>query len=458
MLARMIRIVAAILLLSASARADDVDRRIIAAALADDGAVKKLAWLCDRIGARFSGSPALDQAVAWAAATLAADGHENVHTEPVMIPHWVRGVAEADVVTPVARPLHLLALSPTPPTPDGGLTAPLVVVNDFDELEKLGAAGVRGKIVLFDHPMAPGGRGGESYNAAVKYRNHGPGRASKLGAAAVLVRSVTAHSLGSPHTGTTLWETAKGEHPIPAAALTVEDTGLLHRLVDAGPVIVHLSLPGQQLPDAASANVVAELRGREKPEEIVLLSAHLDSWDVGQGAHDDGAGVVMAMEALTVLRRLGLRPRRTIRVVLFTNEENGIGGGKAYTVAHAAELPRIVAAIENDSGAFPAAGWALEVDEKVRAAALARANQLAARCAGTGPTTVRATDAGTDIEELKAGIPLLELDTDQSTYFDYHHSAADTFDKVDPAVLVRDVAATAVMAYELAEMPDTLPR
>ncbi len=417
--------------------------RIVAAALADDGAYRKLAHLTDRVGARLAGSPALERAVAWAADAMRADGHENVRAEPAMVPVWVRGVESAAIVRPVERPIAILALGGSSSTPPEGIEAPVVVVPDWPAFDALGD-GARGKIVLFAWKMPPYGPQGSGYAEGSKFRVDGPQKAAARGAVAALVRSVTARSLGSPHTGMT-----KLDQPFPAAAVSVEDAELLARLAAAGEVRVRLKLGCRTLPDAQSANVVGEIVGRERPDEIVVVGGHLDSWDVGQGAHDDGAGVVTMMQALTVLRKLGLHPRRTIRAVLYTNEENGQKGADAYAAAHANE--RHVAALEADSGGFRPVGLGLKggderLAEKVRAAA--------ALLAPIGPMKVSPGFGGTDIKPLgDNGVPLVGLEVEGSKYFDYHHSAADTLDKVDPKELAMDVAVAAVFAFVVADAP-----
>jgi carboxypeptidase Q len=418
--------------------------RIVAAALADDGAYRKLAHLTDHIGARLAGSPALERAVAWGVETFRAEGHDNVRAEKAMVPVWIRGAESAAIVSPVERPIAILALGGSSATPPEGIEAPVVVVADWPAFEALGD-GARGKIVLFNWKMPPYGPQGSGYGEAAKFRVDGPQKAAARGAVAALIRSVTAHSLGTPHTGAT-----KLDRPFPAAAVSVEDAELLARLVAAGEVRVRLKLGNRTLPDAPSANVVAEIVGRERPEEIVVIGGHLDSWDVGQGAHDDGAGVVMTMQAMTVLRKLGLHPRRTIRAVLFTNEENGQKGADAYAAAHAGE--RHVAALESDSGGFRPVGFGVKggdarFAERVRAAA--------AMCATIGPIKVEVgSGGGTDIKPLAdKGVPVIGLQVEGSKYFDYHHSAADTLDKVDPKELAMDVAAVAVVAFVLADAP-----
>jgi carboxypeptidase Q len=429
---------------------------IIAGARADDGAYTELAYLTDRIGHRLSGSAGLTAAVAWTAAEMKRDGHD-VRTEKVMVPHWRRGAERGELIAPQQRPLHLLGLGGTVPTPRGGVTARVVVVKDWAEL-KAKAAQVKGAIVLFDVAMpAYSEDKGSGYGDVVGYRAAGASEAAKLGAVAMLMRSVTAHSLRTPHTGSLRYQ--DGVPKIPAAAVSVEDASLIARLAAAGvEVRVRLSLASEVLPDAESANVVGELRGRELPDEVVLLGAHLDSWDVGQGAHDDGAGCVIMMQALTTLRRLGLTPRRTIRVVLFTNEENGVRGGRGYAEAHRADGPSHVLAVESDSGGFAPKGFDVDMkDATAKARVLARVSAIASLLGDLGATRVREGHGGTDIEPLAAyGVPTLGLRVDGRTYFDIHHTEADTLDKVDPRHLADNVAAIAVLAYLAAEWPTRL--
>jgi hypothetical protein len=425
--------------------------KIIDAALADDGAWKKLAYLCDRIGARPSGSAALGEAARWAKSALAADGHENVQTEEVKVPHWVRGSEEAALLAPVARSLSVIGLGGTVSTPRAGITAEVVVAPTFEALEAMGDK-VKGKIVLFSHrlePVEPGHLPG--YGTAVVYRGAGPSRAAKQGAVAVLLRSLATRSLRSPHTGALRYDPKVPS--IPAAALATEDADLLVRLVEAGDTVkVRLKLASRTLSDATDANVLAELRGRERPEEIVLVGAHLDSWDVGQGAHDDGAGVAMAMQALTVLRRLGLVPRRTIRVVLFTNEETAGRGAQGYAQRHRAELPGHVAALETDTGGGRPLGLSV-AEGKPGVEVLRQIVALTARVGADRAAT--GGHPGADLGPLE-GVPLVAYDVEASRYWDYHHSQADTLDKVDPTDLRKNVAALAVTAYVLADMPGRL--
>ncbi|MET0794254.1 MAG: M20/M25/M40 family metallo-hydrolase [Polyangiaceae bacterium] len=420
-------------------------QRIREAALANDAAFQKLSELTDRIGARLSGSPALDRALEWAKGTLLHDGHERVRLEPVKVPHWLRGAQAAQVLSPVPRELPVLTLGGSVATAPGGVTAELIAVSSFEELEARKAE-VKGKIVLFDHPMSSQGHPGLAYGEAIAYRTTSASRAAPLGALAVLVRSLTAHSLGAPHTGSMRYPDPKAPK-IPGASVSVEDAEWLHRLARRGDKPrIHLTLSPQTLPDAPSANVIAEIRGREAPDQIVVISAHLDSWDVGQGAQDDGAGVVTVMQALTTLRSLGLVPRRTLRVVLFTNEENGLRGAAQYALDHRAE--RHVAAFEMDAGAGAPLGFMTEGEQPY----LSEARQISALLAPIGASSMSAGFSGEDVLALKpAGVPLFGVNLDLSHYFDVHHSAADTLDKVDPEQLKKLVAAMATMAFVVAD-------
>ena len=428
--------------------------KIIAAARADRGAYQKLAHLTDHIGNRLAGSAALDRAIAWAAQAMKDDGHD-VHTEKVMVPHWVRGAESAELTAPITRPLHVLGLGGTVGTPKAGITARVVVVHDWAELEAKRDQ-VKGAIVLYDVAMPKWTEEkGSGYGETVEYRGKGPSRAAKLGAVAVLMRSVTAHSLRSPHTGALQYE--EGVTKLPALAVTVEDATLITRLAGEGPVTVHLRSEAQALPDVASANVIGELRGSEKPDEIIVIGGHIDSWDVGQGAHDDGTGIVTMMQALTTLRKLGLQPRRTIRAVLFTNEENGLRGGRAYAKDHTAELASTVMALESDSGGFAPRGFSVGAKPEAEGAITARVTEIAGLLRSLGALHVKPGHGGADIGPMEpGGVPTIGLDVDNRTYFDIHHTDADTLDKVDPAALADDVAAVAALAFVVADMPDRL--
>src|SRR5580658_398863 len=321
----------------------DTANKLIDAALIDHDGLDQLSYLCDRIGNRLSGSQGLEKAIAWAAAQMKADGLVNVATPLVKVPHWVRGAESAALIEPVAHPLTMLGLGGSVATPKKGITAEVLTVSSFEELEKKGRDAVQGKIVLFNVPY-------EGYGRTVAYRVSGASRAAHLGAVAVLVRSVTPVSLQSPHTGA--MEYSPGSPRIPAAAVTIEDATLIQRLADAGNTIkVHLEMEAHTLPDADSANVIGEIPGSEKPEEIVVMGGHIDSWDVGAGAQDDGSGIMTTLAAAHLIVKLGLHPRRTLRVVFWTNEENGSAGAHAYRAMIGDAIHNHVAAIEMDGGA-----------------------------------------------------------------------------------------------------------
>lgn len=409
------------------------------------GAYEDLAWLCDRIGHRLSGSPQLDQAIAWAQERLKAAGLANVHAEPVMVPHWVRGRESAELILPAPHRLNLLGLGGSVGTPGGGLTADVVVVGSFDELDKLGGA-VKGKIVLFDVPF-------KGYGHTVVYRHDGAAKAAKHGATAALVRSVGPVSLDTPHTGAMDYDPAVPE--IPTAAVTIEASTLMRRMQQRGERIrMRLEMGAKTLPDVASANVVAEIRGSEKPGEVVILSGHLDSWDVGQGAQDDGAGTVVAMEAARLIQGLGLKPRRTIRVVLWTNEENGLRGGQAYRDAHRAEFKDIIAAVETDSGSERVKGFSLDLRKagaEAKASALASLKSLGAVMEPFG-VTFRLGGSGADVSPMVGeGVPGIGMEHAATHYFDLHHTHADTFEKIEKDDLAYNAAALATFAYALAQ-------
>jgi carboxypeptidase Q len=426
--------------------------KIVATAHADRGAFRKLAYLTDHIGHRLSGSPELERAIAWAAQAMKEDGLE-VRTEKVMVPHWVRGIETAQLTAPIQRPLTVLGLGGTVATPKAGITAPVVVVHDWAELEAKQAQ-VKGAIVLYDVAMPRWTEDkGSGYGEVVQYRGAGASRGAKLGAVGVLMRSVTAHSLHTPHTGAMSYE--EGVTKIPALAVTVEDSTLIARLAAEGPVSVHMRCDDQMLPDVESANVLGELRGRERPDEIIVIGGHIDSWDVGQGAHDDGAGAVTMMHALATIKKLGLTPRRTIRVVLFTNEENGLRGGRSYAKDHAGELAKTVVAIESDSGGYPPRGFSVQSKAETQDRMRARVADITTLLKPINASRVTTGHGGADIGPMApSGVPLIGLDTDGRTYFDIHHTDADTLDKVDPAALADDVAAVAALAYVIADMPE----
>jgi len=427
--------------------------RLIGAALTSDHAYDRMSELCDGIGNRLSGSDALERAVEWAAEAMREDGLQ-VRLQPATVPRWVRGEESAAMVLPRPLPLAMLGLGRSVGTPKRGITADVVVVDSFPALAALPDSAVRGKIVLYDVPFT-------RYGETVRYRSVGADSASLRGAVAMLLRSVGPISLRTPHTGALHYQ--DGVTPIPAAALAIEDATMIHRLTERGHrVQVHLQMQAHMLPDRISHNVIGEIRGRERPEEVVVIGGHLDSWDVGQGAHDDGGGCVIAMEALRLVQQLGLRPRRTLRVVLWVNEENGLGGGKAYRDSLGDDVRSHVAALESDGGVEPVVGFGVTVksdpadptDGERQARALLRLREVEPLLRGIGAASIDTHGGGADISPLmKAGVPGLAHRTTMEHYFDWHHTQADMLDKVDPMELRKNVAAMAVMSFVLADMP-----
>jgi carboxypeptidase Q len=427
--------------------------RLIDAALRDSTAYTRLARLTDTFGSRLSGSQNLESAIDWILAEMKRDGLENVRGEPVMVPHWVRGAESAMLVKPRPYALHMLGLGGSVGTPANGITAPVLIVDSFDDLQRH-AAEAKGKIVLFDYPFPQDKPPFEAYGDAVRYRGGGPSAAARVGAVAVLIRSVSSFSIQNPHTGGTRYDTTVAK--IPAAAISVEDVEMLHRMHDRGePLVVTLKMEARTLPDAPSRNAVAELRGSEKPDEVVVLGGHIDSWDVGEGAMDDGGGSVAAWEAVRLMKELGLRPKRTVRVVLWTNEENGGRGGRGYRAAHANELSKHIAAMESDNGVFRPNGFRFVGSDS----GLAVAQQIGALLGRIGAGKVWHGEGEADIGPLlQAGVPGFGLDVDGSRYFWYHHSAGDMMYVIDRDDFARCVASMAVMAYVLADLDQPLPR
>ena len=420
--------------------------RLVDAALADSSAWQRLAELTDRFGNRISGSESLERAIDWMLDRMRSDGLEHVRGERAMVPHWVRGAESVELIEPRRTRLPMLGLGGSIGTPKEGITAPVLVVSDYDELTAR-AAEARGKIVLFDAPYV-------NYGVTVQYRAHGAVAAAKVGAVAALLRSVSPFEMREPHTGATYYDSTV--KPIPFAAISIEDAAMLHRMQLRGQsVVVQLKMEAHMLPDAPSRNAVAEITGSTNPDEVVVMGGHSDSWDVGTGAMDDGGGVIVAWEALRLMKRLGLRPRRTVRVVAWVNEENGDRGGEAYRDAHADDLARHVLAIESDGGVFRPSGFGFSGSDS----ALAIVRRVGRLLARIGADTISRGGGGTDIGPImERGVPGMGLNTEGSRYFWYHHSDADTVDKLDPHEMAECVATMAVMAYVVADLPEPLPR
>jgi hypothetical protein len=426
--------------------------RLIGAALTDDGGWKKLEYLCDRIGNRIDGSPALTKAIEWVAGEMRREGLSNVRTLPVKVPNWVRGQESARLVDPIDSSVAMLGLGGSVGTPAGGITAEVIAVSNFDELEALGADKVRGKIVLYNAPW-------QGYGKTVQYRTAGASRAAKLGAVASLVRSVTPLSLRDPHTGMMGYDA--GVKQIPHAAISVEDSLRIQRLLDAGNrVRLQLKMSAQTLPDADADNVIGEIPGREKPEEIVVLGGHIDSWDVGQGAQDDGCGLAACWQAVVLMKQLNLTPRRTVRIVGWVDEEHTGAGSKAYAAWAGDTVRNHVAAIEMDGGAERPVGYGLSIrgaTDEVANRALARAKAIGKLLDGIGAGEMTKGGGGADIAPLMAlGVPGFGHRTVGLRYFEWHHSEADTLDKIDPKEFRLNVASLAVLAYVLADMDERI--
>jgi Zn-dependent M28 family amino/carboxypeptidase len=438
-------------------------KRVQQAALASDYAYTQVAHLSNNIGPRLSGSAQAQTAVEYVAGEMRRLGLE-VQLEKLMVPHWVRGLETAELTKfagqapNTTQKIVLTALGGSVATTSEGLTAEVVVANSFDELQAMGREKVAGKIVIFnnhfDKAMAAQGFGGEAYGQAVAYRGGGPSAASRLGAVAVLIRSVGGADFRLPHTGSTRY--AEGVTKIPAAAVAAEDADLMAYLATQGAVSLHLTLTPQTLPDAPSFNVIGDLKGSEHPEQIVIVSGHLDSWDLGTGAIDDAAGVAVALQTAQLMKQLGLHPKRTVRVIAWMNEENGLVGGRTYATDHAADVMNHFAAIESDLGA----GHPLGFNFKGKPEVVEMLAQVAGVLASQGSGLMKVTEGiEADITPIAiAGVPAFGLWQDSRTYFHYHHTAADTLDKIVPRELAENAAAMAVLADALANMEKPLPR
>lgn len=440
-------------------------QQLIDASLESDVAYRLLGELSDHYSLRISGSERLEQAIDWSMQQMRELGLQNVRKEEVQVPVWIRGEESLALSSPMGYPVAMLGLGMSVGTSPEGIEAEVLVVDSFDDLAQRSDQEIAGKIVLFDVPY-------EGYGRTVPYRVRGASAASARGAVAALVRSIGPDGQRLPHTGTLRYDDAV--KPIPAAAISSEDASMMRRMQDRGDrIVARLQMQARTEPDRISHNVIGEVIGRELPDEIVVIGGHIDSWDVGQGAQDDGAGCMIAVGAAELMLRTGLVPRRTVRVVLWTNEENGLRGAEAYRDRHRDELDRHVAAIESDSGNGPVQGFRFDL----RAAAVGAANEteagevlararerglsmlgpLASLLAATGADSVFVAGSGADVGPIAAlGVPGLGLHHETTQYFEIHHTAADTFDRIDPRTLQENVAAMAVMAWVLAEMEGTL--
>jgi carboxypeptidase Q len=438
-------------------------KRLRQAALTSDYAYRQVAHLANNIGPRLTGSAQAAKAVKYVASELKAIGCD-VQLEKVTVPHWVRGEETAALVQftgqapGTTQKVVLCALGASVATPPNGIEAEVIVVRDLDELKSLPRDKVAGKIVLFNYPfdkrMAAEGRGGEAYGEAVVYRSKGPSEAARQGAIACVIRSVGGADYRLPHTGET--DYASDAPKIPAGAVTAEDADLIADLVRQGPVRMKLVLTPQTLPDVESANVIADIKGSEHPEQLIVVSGHLDSWDLGTGAIDDGAGVAVSMEVANLIQKLHLKPKRTIRMIAWMNEENGLTGSKQYAKDHEKEWMNHFAAMETDGGADHPLGINIKGKPEVKKMLA----PIAALLQESGAGMLNLVEhCGADIGPLeKAGVPAFSPIQDSRFYFNYHHTAADTLDKIVPKELAENSAVVAVLAYALANMEQPLPR
>ncbi len=433
------------------------------ASLAGDYALRQTAYLSNNIGPRLSGSPQAERAVQYVAEEMRRLGLD-VRLQKVMVPHWVRGQEHGELIEfegmapGTTQKVILTALGGSIKTPDDGLAAEVIVVNNFAELNALGRTGVEGKIVLFnnkfDREMQAAGYGGSAYGQAVAYRFAAAMQAAPLGAVAVLVRSAGGSQNRLAHTGSMGY--ADGVKKIPGAAVTYEDAETIAYLAKMGKVRMKLTLTPETLPDAPSYNVIGDLKGSDKPDEIVIVSGHLDSWDLGTGAIDDAAGVAVAMQVANTLKQLKLQPKRTIRVIAWMNEENGGAGSRAYALEQEANMARHIGALESDLGATHPLGFIFAGKPESLPFFAPISNILGTQ--GAGLSQIQ-PNVGSDVNPLtQKGVPSFAPWFDQRTYFNYHHTAADTFDKINPKDIAEVGSVMAVLAYGLANLEVPLPR
>jgi len=420
--------------------------KIISKSLTDSTAYNRLGYMCDTFGPRLSGSKNLENAINWILKEMNNDGLENVKGEKVAVPTWIRGKESATLLSPFKKELSMLGLGGSIATPRGGLKAEVIVVNDWDELESRSNE-VPGKIVLFNAPFT-------SYGETVAYRYSGASAAAKHGAVASLIRSIGPWSMNTPHTGVMAYK--DDVQKIPHAALTMEDAMMLSRIHDRNDkIIVKLDMNARMVADRWSRNVLGEIKGSIYPEEVVVVGGHIDSWDVGQGAHDDGGACIASWEVLRLIKELGLKPKRTIRCVMWTNEENGGKGNKGYRDMHMDEMDKHVLAIESDGGVFSPEGFGFSGNDSAREIV----EEIHELMKPIGANTISEGGRAADVAPLNdEGVPVMSLKVDGSKYFWYHHTNADTFDKIDFNEFNRCIAAMAIMAYVVADLDEPLPR
>ena len=425
---------------------ESVANKIYRALETDSVAFNRLAYLCDMFGPRLSGSKNLEKSIDWIIKEMKNDGLSSVRGERVKVPTWIRGKESLKILVPFERKLNVLGVGGSVATSKGGIRGEVIVVDDFEELDRM-KKNLAGKIVLYNVPFT-------SYGETVQYRYDGASRAAEYGAIASIIRSVGPWSMDTPHTGT--MGDYKSLKKIPHAAISMEDAMMIARIYDRGQkVVLKLNMEGKFVSDRWSRNVIAELKGSKYPEEIVVLGGHIDSWDVGQGAHDDAGGCIAAWHAVNIINELDLRPKRTLRVVLWTNEENGGRGNKNYRDEHFSELENHILAMESDGGVFAPKGFGFTGSVDARKIIFDISDLLDPIGAGKITKWGRAADVAPLNDE---GVPVMSLNVDSSKYFWYHHTSADTFDKVDFNEFNNCIAAMAIMSFVVADMDKRLPR
>ncbi|MBH10278.1 MAG: carboxypeptidase [Candidatus Marinimicrobia bacterium] len=419
---------------------------IIDYAMNDSIAYKRLQFICDYFGPRLSGSKNLENSITWIIQEMKKDGLSNVEGQRVKVPVWIRGKEKITLLKPFKKNLTMLGLGGSIGTKRGGLTGKVIVVNGFNELE-IKSKLVKGNIVLYNVPFS-------TYGETVKYRYRGAIEAARHGAVASLIRSIGPWSMNTPHTGVMSYDV--GINKIPHAALTMEDAMMIGRLYkNKEPIVLKMEMSARTVDDRISRNVISEIKGYKYPDEVVVVGGHIDSWDVGQGAHDDAGGCVASWQVLNIIKNLNLRPKRTIRCVLWTNEENGSRGSKAYRDMYLDKLDKHVVAIESDGGVFSPEGFGFtgSLESKIIIQEISKLLE---------PISAnKITDGGraADIAPLNdKGVPVMSLKVDGTKYFWYHHTDADTFDKIDINEFNRCVAAMTIMAYVVADLDFILPR
>jgi carboxypeptidase Q len=400
-------------------------------------------------GHRFSGTPGYDKAVQWAERTLREAGADSVWLQPVMVPHWIRGKTEKAfaIIDKEKIDLSICALGGSIGTPHSGVTAEIIEVKSLAEARQLGER-AKGKIIFYNRPFDKTKINVfEAYEEAVDQRGRGAIEAARVGAVAVLVRSMTNAVYKTPHTGTMRYADTVAK--IPAAAISTLDANYLSLQIQHGKkVVVTIKLECSTLPDVQAYNVIGEIRGSEHPEEIVLVGGHLDSWDKGTGAHDDGSGVVQSIEAIRLIKKLNIQPKRTVRCVLFANEENGLRGAKEYAKSLTSQKGKHIAAIETDAGGFSPRGFGVVADS----VQFANIEKISSVLSDVGADKFFRGGGGADISQLeKFGTALIGLMPDTQRYFDYHHTDLDTIDKVHPRELELGAIAVTILAWVLSQ-------